>query len=231
MSAITYYSSTIAKKFLTGLTGVLLILFLIVHLGGNLTLFVGRDTFNSYSYHLESLSLLLYIVEIGLLAVFVVHIVTALGVQLGRRRSRPHGYAVYASKGKPSRQTVSSRTMLVTGLALLAFIPWHVWMFKFNQGTPMPMTMLHGREIKDLYVPVVTAFKQPLIAWTYATGMFLLGFHLRHGFWSAFQSLGALHERALPVAYGLGALVAVLLAGGFLVLPLWILYVVPIPGT
>ncbi len=231
MSAFRYYSSTIAKKFLTGLTGALLILFLVAHLAGNLTLLVGRNTFNSYSHHLESLGILLYAVEIGLLAVIVAHVVMAIGVQLSKRHGRPTGYATYASKGKPSRQTFSSRTMLVTGLVLLAFMAWHVWMFKYNEGHPIPTTLLDGKEVRDLYGPVVLAFKNPLIAWTYAMAMLLLGFHLRHGFWSSLQSLGALNPRALPLVYGLGLVVALVLAGGFIVLPLWILYVVPVPGT
>jgi succinate dehydrogenase / fumarate reductase cytochrome b subunit len=119
--------------------------------------------------------------------------------------------------------------MIVTGLVLLVYLPLHVWMFKFNQGHPSPTTMVDGREVRDLYTIVVVAFKNPLIAWGYAAVMTLLGFHLRHGFWSAFQSLGALSPRMLPIFYGLGIVVALLLAGGFIVLPLWLLYAAPAP--
>jgi succinate dehydrogenase cytochrome b subunit len=231
MSAFKVYASSVARKFLTGLSGFLLILFLVVHLGGNLTLLVGRDLFNNYTHHVESLGVLLYVVEIGLLAVFLAHIATAIGVQLEKRRARPTGYAVRRSKGGPSRQTLASRSMIVTGLVLLVFVPLHVWMFKFNQGHASSTMMLNGKEVRDLYSIVVAAFKNPLIAWGYVAVMFLLGFHLRHGFWSSLQSLGALSPRMLPVFYGLGILVALLLAGGFLVLPLWIHYVVPLPGA
>jgi succinate dehydrogenase / fumarate reductase cytochrome b subunit len=230
MSSFQHYGSTVARKFLTGLSGVLLIAFLCVHLGGNLTLLVGPDLFNSYTHHLESLGLLLYLAEIGLIVIFLAHIVTALDVQLKKRTARPVGYAMVDSKGGPSRKTLSSRTMIVTGLTLLVYLPVHVWMFKYNAGRPSPMTMLDGREVRDLYAIVLTAFKQPLIAWAYALVMLFLGFHLRHGFWSAFQSLGALSPRLTPVFFALGVVVAILLAGGFVVLPLWFLYGVPAAG-
>jgi succinate dehydrogenase / fumarate reductase cytochrome b subunit len=230
MSAFKFYSSTVGRKFITGLTGALLVGFLLVHLGGNLTLLVSPGLFNTYTHHLESLGILLYAVEIVLLAIFIAHIVTALGVQLGKRRARPKGYAVNASKGGPSRKTLASRSMIVTGLVLLVFLPLHVWMFKFNQGRPSPYMQHGGRELRDLYTIVVIAFKNPAIAWGYAAVMFLLGFHLRHGFWSALQSLGALNRRLLPLVYAAGLVVALLLASGFILLPLWLHYVAPAPG-
>jgi len=231
MNATKFYASTVGRKLVTGLSGFLLILFLLVHLGGNLTLFAGPALFNSYTHHVESLGLLLYVVEIGLLLVLLAHIVTAVNVQLEKWRARPNGYAVTATKGGPSRKTLASRSMIVTGLVLFVFIPIHLWMFKYNQGHPSPLITMNGKEMRDLYTPVVMAFKNPLIAWGYATVMFLLGFHLRHGFWSSLQSLGALNPRWLPAVYALGLVIAILLAGGFLVLPLWIHYVVPVPGA
>jgi succinate dehydrogenase / fumarate reductase cytochrome b subunit len=230
MSPLKHYGSTVGRKFFTGLTGLLLVAFLCVHLGGNLTLFVGPELFNNYTHHLESLGALLYVAEIGLLLLFLIHIVLAVSVQLEKWRARPEAYAVTASKGGPSKKTLASRSMIVTGIVLFVYLPLHVWMFKYNQGRPSPTMMLHDREVRDLYTIVLVAFKNPAIAWGYAVGMFLLGFHLRHGFWSAFQSLGALSPRLLPVFYGLALVVALLLAGGFVVLPLWLHYAVPAPG-
>ncbi len=230
MSAFKFVASTVGRKFVTGLTGALLIGFLVVHLGGNLTLLVSPELFNTYTHHIESLGILLYAVEIGLLLFFVMHIVTAITVQVEKRRARPEKYAVNASKGAPSRKTLASRSMIVTGLALFVFVPLHVWMFKYNQGQPSPTMVVDGREVRDLYLIVVTAFKNPAIAWGYALVMFLLGFHLRHGFWSSLQSMGALSPRLLPAVYTLGLVVAILLAGGFILLPLWIHYVTPLPG-
>jgi succinate dehydrogenase / fumarate reductase cytochrome b subunit len=231
MSPLKHYSSTVARKFFTGLAGLLLVAFLCVHLGGNLTMFVGPGLFNSYTHHLESLGPLLYVAEIGLLALFVIHAVLAIMVQWEKRKARPEGYAKSASKGGPSRYTISSRTMIITGIVIAVYLPIHVWMFKFNSGQPSPMMTLHdGKEVRDLYTIVLLAFKNPAMAWVYVVLMALLGFHLRHGFWSAFQSLGALSPRLLPVFYVLGVVVAILLAGGFIVLPLYMLYGVPAPG-
>jgi succinate dehydrogenase / fumarate reductase cytochrome b subunit len=111
--------------------------------------------------------------------------------------------------------------MIYTGIILLLFIPAHIWMFKFNAGQPHPMTDLHGTEVKDLYATVVNAFSNPLIAFGYAGVMFLLGLHLRHGFWSSIQSLGARFPSCSKAIYCGGFVFAVLLAGGFFILPIY----------
>jgi succinate dehydrogenase / fumarate reductase cytochrome b subunit len=227
MSASKNFESTVARKFIAGLTGVLLILYLVLHLAGNLTLFAGPHLFNLYASRLEAFGPLLYVIEVLLALVFIVHAVVGIQVYLGKRRARPAGYAVRASRGEPSKQTLSSRSMIVTGIVLAVFIPVHVWMFKFR---PTPTVMIGNHEARDLYLLVLQAFKQPAIAWGYALVMGFLGFHLRHGFWSAFQSLGALNPRLLPLFYSLGVVVALILAGGFVLLPLWLLYGVPAPG-
>ena len=159
------------------------------------------------------------------------NVFSAFSVYTGKLRARPERYAVVDSKGGPTRQTLASRSMIVTGLILLAFVPLHVWMFKFNLGRGFTTVDLHGQEVKDLYLVVLYAFKEPVKAWAYAAVMFLLGFHLRHGFWSSLQSLGAMSPRLSPCIYGAGLVFAVLMAGGFLVLPLYLLYVGPDPAT
>lgn len=213
------------------LSGLALMAFLIVHLGGNLTLFAndGGVLFNTYAHHLESLGPVLYVMEAGLLAIFLLHVWTALGVVADKHRARPHGYTLAASKGGPSKMTVSSQSMIYTGILLLLFIPLHIWMFKFNLGQGFTRMDLHGQEVKDLYLVVLVAFKDPVKAWAYAGIMFLLGFHLRHGFWSALQSLGALSPKLSPVIYLVGLVFALLVAAGFLLLPLYILYTGPEP--
>lgn len=214
--------TTVGKKVVMSVSGIFLMLFLIVHLGGNLTLFMSADLFNSYAHHLESLGPLLYVAEAGLLAIFLFHVISAFQVHAEKKRARDGGYAVAATKGGPSKMTVASKSMIWTGIILLLFIPAHIWMFKFNAGTPHPMTELHGQEVKDLYTVVVEAFRNPVIAWGYAAVMFLLGFHLRHGFWSSLQSLGAMSPRLSPLIYTAGLVFAILLAGGFLILPLYL---------
>ncbi|MCO5045837.1 MAG: succinate dehydrogenase cytochrome b subunit [Kiritimatiellae bacterium] len=233
MSKPQIWKSTVGKKVLASVSGLALVAFVIVHLIGNLTLFVGRDgkLFNSYAHHLESLGPLLYVAEVGLILIVVLHIATALGVRIGQRRARPQGYGVYGSKHGPSKQTLASRSMAITGVIILLFIPLHVWMFKFNAGRGFTDVDFDGHSVKDLYLVVLTAFKDPMKAWAYVGIMALLGLHLRHGFWSAFQSLGAFAPKRLPAFYAAGLICALLLAAGFIALPLYLLYCGPDPAT
>jgi succinate dehydrogenase / fumarate reductase cytochrome b subunit len=226
MSLKALWQSTIGKKVVMSISGILLMLFLIVHLAGNLTLFIpdGGDVFNAYAHMLESLGPLLYIAEAGLLAIFLFHVVAAVQVHLSKKRARAGHYATIASKGGPSKMSVASRSMIITGIILFIFIPGHIWLFKFNAGTPHPMVDVDGEQVKNLYEVVVTAFMRPAVAFWYTTVMLFLGFHMRHGFWSALQSLGAMSPRLTPVIYTAGLVFAILLAGGFLVIPLYFFF-------
>jgi succinate dehydrogenase / fumarate reductase cytochrome b subunit len=219
--------SSVGKKVITGITGLALVGFVIVHLLGNLTLFIGAEAFNSYAYFLEHLlhGWLIIAFEIGLIAVLFFHMLAAVYVAwFDKRRARPQGYAMVRDAGGGSRKTLSSRSMIITGIVLIVFIVIHVKMFKFADHALIPRA--DGHTMKDLYAVVVEAFKSPLITAGYVAVMILLGFHLRHGAWSAFQSLGWASERALPLLTGAALVVAVLLAVGFLILPLYIFFFV-----
>ncbi len=216
--------SSVGKKLLNGLSGLMLIGFVCVHLAGNLTLFArdGGKLFNSYAHHLEALGPLLYAMEFGLIAIFLLHIASAVSVRLSQKEARPQAYAVTASKGGPSKQSLSSRSMLITGLLLAGFVVLHVKMFKY--GPYYETTLKDGTVVRDLYKLVVEEFSKPVITWAYVVIMLMLGLHLRHGFWSALQSLGALKPKCSGCVYAGGLLFAILLAGGFLLLPLYFLY-------
>jgi succinate dehydrogenase / fumarate reductase, cytochrome b subunit len=226
MSIVNLWRSTVGKKVVMALSGIGLMLFLVVHLAGNLTLFLpdGGKAFNLYAYTLESLGPLLYMAEAGLLAIFLFHVIAAFQVYYSKKRARSGRYAVEASKGGPSKLTISSKSMIITGIVLLLFIPGHIWLFKYNSGAPHPMVEVDGKQVKNLYQVVSDSFQQPAIAFWYTAVMLLLGFHLRHGFWSALQSLGAMTPRLTPAIYAGGLIFALLLAGGFLVLPLYFFF-------
>lgn len=226
------FRSSIAKKLITGITGVFLMLFVMAHLAGNLTLLVGRDAFNGYASKLESLGELLYVAEAGLIVVFVLHALSAVNVWLGARGARSIDNAMAQTKGPPSKQTLSSRTMIITGSVLLIFVVAHVVHFKFGRGIAQGyVTELHGEQVRDLYRLVVEEFKNPLIVFAYMAVMALLGFHLRHGFWSAFQSLGALNDKLRPLAFSVGVVFAAVIAAGFLILPLYLFLFADAPGA
>jgi len=221
--------SSVGKKLLNGLTGVLLLLFIVAHLAGNLTIFIGKDALNAYAALTHSLGALLIVIELGLAAVFLLHAVSAITVWRDNRRARGTRYAMKRSKGGASKQTIASRTMIVTGLVLLVFLIVHLWQFRFG---PAYMTTLPGHEgeVWDLHRIVVETFKQPVWVGVYVAVMVLLGFHLRHGFWSALQSLGALNPKLRPLAFSAGLIFAVVIAVGFLALPIFV-YLAPDPNA
>lgn len=229
-AVLSIFNTTVGRKIITGLTGLGLVGFLIGHLAGNLTLFFGAEAFNSYAHKLESLGFILYAIEIGLIGVFVFHIFFAIAVTAQNKGARKHKYVESRPAGKPSRKSISSQTMIYTGLVLALFTLIHIWMFKFGPGIAAGYaTDLHGTPARDLYKLVVESFKNPWITASYAAVMILLGVHVRHGFWSAFQSLGAYHKRYTPLIYSLGILIAVVFALGFLVLPIYVYFFAKLP--
>lgn len=225
-SVLSIFNTTVGQKIIMGLTGLGLVGFLVIHLAGNLTLFGGAEPFNAYAHKLESLGFITSAIELGLLGVFIFHIFFALSVTFQNKGARKHKYAESRPAGKPSRRTISSQTMIYTGIVLGLFTIVHVWMFKFGTNYP---SELHGQPVRDLYRLVVERFKNPWIAGSYAAVMLLLGVHVRHGFWSAFQSLGGYHPRYTPLIYSLGVLIALLFAFGFLVLPIYVYFFAALP--
>jgi succinate dehydrogenase / fumarate reductase cytochrome b subunit len=226
---INALSSTVGRKYLTGITGIGLILFTIVHLLGNLSLFIGPNAFNLYTHKLESIGPILYVIEIALAICFILHAITGVSVYLNKKKARPVDYSVYNSAGGNSKQNFSSRSMMVTGSVIMLFLILHISTLKFGPNIEQGyVTNINGVDMRDLYRLVIEKFKQLPVVIVYTVVMILLGTHLRHGFWSAFQSLGVLNKKYRPFVYSLGVLVAVLLSAGFLILPVWIYFFVEV---
>lgn len=219
--------SSVGKKILSGLTGLALVLFVIVHLVGNLTLFIGPGAFNGYARFLEHLvhGWFIIVFEIGLITLLLIHILTGVYVAwVDKERARPIKYQVRGNAGGGSRKTLSSRSMIITGIVVGFFVIWHVNMFKF--GPAGVYTSADGTAMKDLYTLVANSFKNVWITAGYVAVMILLGFHLRHGAWSAFQSLGWNNDRYIDGLTRIGLVLAFLLAIGFLILPLYFFFFV-----
>lgn len=229
--SVAFFSSSIGKKYLTGVTGIALVLFVIVHLLGNLSLYAndGGEAFNAYADFLTGFGTLFYIVEIGLFAFILLHAAIGVTIWLGKRRARPEGYVKYKSVGGPSKQSLSSRSMIITGVILFVFLVIHVLTFRF--GTYYETTLSDGSTVRDLYTLVVEKFQSPVYTFGYVAVMVLLGLHLRHGIWSALQSLGAMRPRLSPLIYSAALVLAILLAVGFLLLPLYVFFFVEPAGT
>jgi succinate dehydrogenase cytochrome b subunit len=210
--------SSVGKKVITGLTGFLLIGFVVFHLLGNLTLLLGPGPFNSYSHFLETVGhgWLVVVVEVGLVAVFLFHIVAGVVVSLtDKAAARKIGYRYAKDAGGKSRKGLASRSMIVSGIVLALFVVAHIQLFKYGHHD------IDAHGMKNLYKTVVTVFKGPAFAGFTLVSMVLLGFHLRHGFWSAFQSMGWTNDRVLPCLANAALVVSILLAAGFLVITVW----------
>jgi len=218
-SILRYGSTSTGKKFLMALSGAVLVLFIAAHLAGNLQVFEGQDAINRYAVFLRSLGELLWAVRIGLLAALVVHIWTSVALAAENRAARPQPYI-----GKRYIQaTLASRTMILSGLLVLAFIVFHLLHFTFLKIHP---EWAHGVDAlgrRDVYSMMVRSFQDPYISAWYILCVFLLCYHLSHGLSSMFQSLGFNNER-LRARLGVWApRVAWLLFAGYAAIPLAVL--------
>ena len=207
-----FLSSSLGRKFVMGLTGFMLLGFLVFHLLGNLTLYGADDgsTFTAYADKLHSLGPLMYVAEVALVLLFGIHIWMAFALTKQNRDARPDAYVVKKTIGE---STVASRNMFITGSIVLGFLIVHIINFRFAGG----ITPLHS---DDLYKRVVDVLSNPIYAAIYVAGMVALGFHLCHGFRSAFQSLGANHPRLNVAAKRIGIVIAVVIAVGFASFPI-----------
>ncbi|MEX1062195.1 MAG: succinate dehydrogenase cytochrome b subunit [Balneolaceae bacterium] len=222
MSSLTEaVRSQVGRKVLTGITGILLVFFIIFHLAGNLAIFGEADEMNRYSMFLHDFGGLLWIARLGLLLALILHAWIGLSIWWRRRKARPEKYDVYSSRGGPSKQGLSSRSMAFTGVVLLVFLVIHINTFALGETETV---LIGGQETGDLKTLVIDTFQKPLYAFGYAVVMILLGAHLGHGVWSSFVSLSMRSKRISSAVYTMGVVVAAVLAVGFLFIPLYIYF-------
>jgi succinate dehydrogenase / fumarate reductase cytochrome b subunit len=212
----TFFGSSIGSKFLIALSGLSLVAFLILHLIGNLMVFVSADAFNHYGDKLIHNPLLIP-AELGLAALFLLHVGKAIALFMNARHARPAGYAVKRRAGHTSRKSWASMTMILSGAFLFVFVLLHLATFKYGQH----YDSVSQPGVRDLYRLMVEVFSRPGWVVFYVVGMVIVGFHLWHGVSSAFQSLGVDHPRVTPKLLVAGKLLAVLIAAGFIVIAAW----------
>jgi succinate dehydrogenase / fumarate reductase cytochrome b subunit len=213
-SRIGVFATSVGTKILIGITGAALFIYLVVHIAGNLMVFGGPALFNKYAYTLEA-NPLIPVIEIGLLLIFLLHIYKTVTMFLGNQQARPVAYVRKKWAGKPSRKSIASSTMIVSGLWLLAFVIVHVKAFRYGTEYEWPAG---GR---DLYRLEMENFANPLVVGFYILSMIVFGSHLWHGIASALQSLGLDHPRVTPKVLVASKVLAVLIAGGFIVIAAW----------
>jgi succinate dehydrogenase / fumarate reductase cytochrome b subunit len=200
-------------------SGLGLVLFVIAHMLGNLQVFLGPEALNAYAAKLQGLGALLWVARLGLLAIFVLHVATAIRLTRQNRAARPVAYAVH----KPFQSTYASRTMMMSGLIVLAFAIYHLLHFTFGTVDTDSYARGHQGASPDVYGMMIHAFRQPLVATSYLVAMLLLALHISHGLGSLVQSFGFTNRRTRAWCMSAGRWVAVLIFVGNASMPLAIL--------
>ncbi|MCP4440108.1 MAG: succinate dehydrogenase cytochrome b subunit [Aureispira sp.] len=215
--------SSLGRKLIMSLTGLFLCLFLVVHMLGNLQLFVDSgETFNAYAYTMTH-NPLIKLISYGNYFFILLHAIQGIAIYLYNKKAR--GSEKYAGKEKSkTAASTSSRNMAIFGSLIFFFIAVHMAQFWGKMHfTDMPVDALGH---KDLYLIVSEAFQQEWVVIFYLLGLVALAFHLMHGFWSAFQSLGLSHKKYSPIIRAVGMAYAILIPLGFAAMPIYF-YVLP----
>ncbi len=211
-------TSSVGRKFVMGITGLLLCGFLVVHLAGNLLLYVGAEEYNQYAHALHKQDKLLIFAEAGLFALFAAHILIAGRLVLDNRNARKHQYAVKQSKidsANNHKLASADLWMALSGVVILGFILVHLADMTLKIR---PDFSYHGKEPYEIAMMVLGNRWSKYI---YAIGTLVLTAHLSHGVSSAFQSLGINHPKYNPIIRWGGFIFAIVIGLGFMSLPLW----------
>ncbi|HEX9483902.1 MAG TPA: succinate dehydrogenase cytochrome b subunit [Gemmatimonadaceae bacterium] len=222
MWLVTLYRSTIGKKVIMAVTGLVLVAFVIVHMAGNLQVFLGPAKMNGYSAFLKSTGELLWLVRLGLLTALVLHVLMAWQLTRVAAAARPHAYVRRDARAS----TVASRTMRWGGVLLLAFIVFHL--LHFTTGTLFPVAsrpdaVYPAFSEHDVYGNVVSAFHNPWVVAVYVVAMLFLLLHLFHGAWSSVRTLGLSKPSPQPSHRRIATVVAIVVWLGFTAVPVAVL--------
>ena len=217
MFLVAFYRSTIGKKIIMGVTGLIGIGFVIIHIAGNLQAFVGASKINSYGALLHGpLNELTWVVRFVLIVSVVLHVVMAYQLTMLSRAARPIEYR----RKQPQVATLASRTMKWGGLLLLVFIVVHILHFTTEQVDPAGWRGMTDRDgHRDVYGNLVASFRIWWVAAFYIISMIALGLHLFHGAWSSVRTLGYAKPTANPLQRRIALAVAALIWLGFTIVP------------
>jgi len=209
-----FWQTTVGKKAIMAVTGIILFGFVVGHLLGNLQIYEPPEKINHYAALLKSLPALLWTTRIVLLVSVGLHIWSSFELWLLQREARPVKYV----KKTNMNSTYASRTMMWSGPIILAFVIWHLLQFTFgvaHPGAPFSET--------DVYNNVVLGFQVWPVSLFYIIAMTMLCYHLYHGLWSMFQSLGFSHPVYTPWLKVLAKVVAIVIAIGYISIPVSVL--------
>lgn len=215
-----FYRSSIGKKIIVAVTGVILIAFIVGHLIGNLQIFFGPEYINSYAEKLRALGVFLWVIRVFLLIAVVLHIWFTISLALDNRRARPVAY----EKKSHVKATFASRSMALSGLLLLAFVIYHIAHFTVRVTDPR-FALLKADPLNryDVFSMMVYGFQNVFVSGFYIVAMFLLALHLSHGTSSFFQSLGLNDKKLAPRLARLGRIFAWAIFAGYVSIPIAVL--------
>jgi len=216
--ALTLVDTTIGKKAVMAVSGVLLFLFVIGHMLGNLQVYLGPQAMNEYAELLHAKPALLWAVRLVMLAAVVAHMVTALQLTLRNRSARPVGYRMKKSVAT----SYAARTMAIGGPLLLLYLIYHIahLTLGYTNGLGYQHLPLDASGLPDVYHNVISSFQVPWCVAVYVVAQILLGLHLYHGAWSLFQSLGINHRRYNETLRSVASAIALAVVAGFLAVPI-----------
>lgn len=217
---LDFLKSTVGRKYIMGLTGLVWMGFIFGHMAGNMLLFVGADAFNAYGHAIVSNKILLYGAEVTLVLALIAHVVTAISLTLKNRGSRDTRYAVQPNGVKGAR--FASRTMALQGSILLAFIILHLIAFKYGAHYE---TTVNGVPMRDLHRLVIESFQQTGFVVWYVIALIIMMFHLSHGAHSIFQSFGILERKMQDNLRVFAWAYAAVVVGGFISQPLYVYFI------
>ncbi len=219
MWVLNFLTSSLGKKLIMSLTGLFLIVFLLVHLVGNLQLLIsdGGVTFNIYAHFMVT-NPVIKTLSYGLYTFILLHIVQGIVIWLSNKGAKQSKYAV------PSKNTSwASKNMANLGIIITVFLFIHLWQFWLkNKLGVIPPVIIEGQEYKDFYVIVNNAYQNIFYVVFYVLSMVVIGLHLSHGFQSAFQTLGLNHKKYTPIIKGLGTGYSILVPLLFAIIPIWL---------
>jgi len=217
MSRVAFlFQSSIGTKLVMAVSGLLLFLFVVAHVLGNLLVFLGPETTNAYAQSLKDLGGLLWISRISLLVVFIIHIASAVRLWGINKSARPNDYSEWESMAT----SYSARSMILSGSLVLAFVVYHLLHYTLHITNPEfgSFVDLQGRH--DVYKMIVLGFSNVTVSVVYIVGMILLGLHLNHGISSLFQTLGIANYAENTALKKAGSILAFLISVGFISIPL-----------
>jgi len=220
-SARCWCQSSIGKKWIVALTGIVLVAYVLGHLAGNLQIFLpDKSRINMYGAFLHGLGPLLWVIRAFLIACFVIHIWTTILLAIENRKARPDRY----EGARYKKSSLAGRSMVISGLIVLCFVIFHILHFTAHVVRPdfdnMREILPNGIERHDVFKMVVVGFQQPAASCFYILGMILLCMHLSHGFGSLVQTLGLNSSKLAPWLVNGGRLLAVIICLGYIAIPI-----------